>query len=156
MIENSSCSTHVAENYLLALCESDRKTELLQLLEIVDITKLSSPDYIANIFKSFGRLLLESFAEKFLVTFKTCGMHIKYQLYQFLSQGFSQKNLNFATECLVIFFNKWMFSKKIIAEYVLLFLHNRGNLVRLSLQVQIVKQKTSQNSSSVMLLAFQI
>jgi hypothetical protein len=61
---------------LLALCESDRKEELLQLLEIVDITKLSPPDFVANIFKSLGRLLLESFAEKFLIAFKTCGIFV--------------------------------------------------------------------------------
>jgi hypothetical protein len=70
--------THVAENYLLALCESDRKKELLQVLEIVDITKLSPPNLVANIFKSLGRLLLESFAEKFLFAFKTCGMFVEY------------------------------------------------------------------------------
>jgi hypothetical protein len=70
--------THVAENYLLALCESDRKKELLQVLEIVDITKLSPPNLVANIFKSLGRLLLESFAEQFLFAFKTCGMFVEY------------------------------------------------------------------------------
>lgn len=67
-------STHVAENYLLALCESDRKKEILQLLEIVDIKKLSSTESKAKIFQSLGRLLLESVAEKFLLDFKICGM----------------------------------------------------------------------------------
>ncbi|KAK7856947.1 pentatricopeptide repeat-containing protein [Quercus suber] len=65
-------SIHVAENYLLALCESDRKKELLQLLEIVDIMKLSSPNSVANIFRSLGRLSLESSAENFLMAFKNC------------------------------------------------------------------------------------
>lgn len=72
-IKNLLDLTCVAEYYLLALCESDRKKEILQLLESMDITKFSSPDYI---FRCLGRLLLESFAEKFLLEFKACGMLI--------------------------------------------------------------------------------
>ncbi|XP_059659603.1 pentatricopeptide repeat-containing protein At4g04790, mitochondrial-like isoform X2 [Cornus florida] len=63
---------NIRENYLLALCESDRKKELLLLLDIVDITRISSPDHVATIFKSLGRLLLEPYAEKFILAFKTC------------------------------------------------------------------------------------
>lgn len=59
------------ENYLLALCENDRKTDLLQLLETIDIRKISSLDHLASIFKSLGRLLLESDAEKYILAFKT-------------------------------------------------------------------------------------
>lgn len=76
----SSASTHVAENYLLALCESDRKKELLQLLEIVDMMKLSPPNS-ANIFRSLGRLSLESSAENFLMAFKNCSTFIKHCYY---------------------------------------------------------------------------
>lgn len=76
VIQTSSAETHVAENYLLALCESDRKEQILQLFDIVDITKLSPPDSVANIFRSLGRLLLESSAEKYLMAFKNCGMFI--------------------------------------------------------------------------------
>lgn len=65
-------------NYLLALCESDRKKDLLQLLEIVDVTKISPPFYVANIFKSLGRLMLESLAENLLLEFKICGMFVRY------------------------------------------------------------------------------
>ncbi|XP_023524929.1 pentatricopeptide repeat-containing protein At4g04790, mitochondrial-like isoform X2 [Cucurbita pepo subsp. pepo] len=61
------------ENYLLALCECEQKEELLQMLEIVDITKLSSTVLAANIFKCLGRLLLHSIAEKLLVALKTSG-----------------------------------------------------------------------------------
>ncbi|KAF3453525.1 hypothetical protein FNV43_RR03965 [Rhamnella rubrinervis] len=57
------------ENYLLALCESDRKKELLQLLEIIDITKFSV-DSVASIFKALGTLLLESFAERLFMVLK--------------------------------------------------------------------------------------
>ncbi|XP_021834329.1 pentatricopeptide repeat-containing protein At4g04790, mitochondrial-like isoform X3 [Prunus avium] len=60
------------ENYLLALCESDRKEEILQLLEIMDITQFSSLDCVASIFRCLGRLLLESYAEKLLLSFKAC------------------------------------------------------------------------------------
>ncbi|XP_022733606.1 pentatricopeptide repeat-containing protein At4g04790, mitochondrial-like isoform X2 [Durio zibethinus] len=58
------------ENYLLALCESGRKEDLMQLLEIIDLTRISSVDQVANVFQSLGKLSLESFAEKFLLAFK--------------------------------------------------------------------------------------
>ncbi|XP_052177896.1 pentatricopeptide repeat-containing protein At4g04790, mitochondrial isoform X2 [Diospyros lotus] len=59
------------ENYLLALCDSDRKEELLTLLEIIDITKFKFL-HLTNIFKSMGRLFLESFMEKFILALKSC------------------------------------------------------------------------------------
>lgn len=65
-------SSGLGESYLLAFCESDWKEGLLQLLEIIDITKLSSTESIAGIFKSLGRLCLESYAERFLLAFKFC------------------------------------------------------------------------------------
>ncbi|KAK4576310.1 hypothetical protein RGQ29_027035 [Quercus rubra] len=69
-VDNGGDNSALRENYLLALCESDRKKELLQLLEIVDIMKLSPPNSVANIFRSLGRLSLESSAENFLMAFK--------------------------------------------------------------------------------------
>ncbi|MBA0580270.1 hypothetical protein Gorai_022497, partial [Gossypium raimondii] len=57
------------ENYLLALCESGRK-DIMQLLEVIDITRISSVNVVANIFESLGRLSFDSFAEKFLWTLK--------------------------------------------------------------------------------------
>ncbi|KAI9079185.1 hypothetical protein K1719_038911 [Acacia pycnantha] len=65
-------SSGLGESYLLAFCESDWKEGLLQLLEILDITKLSSTESIASIFRSLGRLCLDSYAEKFLSAFKIC------------------------------------------------------------------------------------
>ncbi|KAK7324653.1 hypothetical protein VNO77_28384 [Canavalia gladiata] len=59
------------ESYLLALCESERKEEILKLLEIIDIKKISSAESVAKIFQAFGRLVLEPVAEKFLLDFKT-------------------------------------------------------------------------------------
>ncbi|XP_061341805.1 pentatricopeptide repeat-containing protein At4g21880, mitochondrial-like [Gastrolobium bilobum] len=61
-------TSDLRESYLLALCESERKEEILELLEIVDITKLSS---VEKIFQALGRLLLEPVAEKFLLDFRT-------------------------------------------------------------------------------------
>ncbi|KAJ0104845.1 hypothetical protein Patl1_19633 [Pistacia atlantica] len=58
------------ENYLSALCESKRNSEFLQLLETVDITKVSSLDHVMSIFKFLGRPGLESFAEKYLLALK--------------------------------------------------------------------------------------
>ncbi|KAJ0103033.1 hypothetical protein Patl1_04342 [Pistacia atlantica] len=58
------------KNYLLALCESKRNSEFLQLLETVDITKVSSVDHVMSIFKFLGRLVLESVAEKCLLALK--------------------------------------------------------------------------------------
>ncbi|XP_024437064.1 pentatricopeptide repeat-containing protein At4g21880, mitochondrial isoform X8 [Populus trichocarpa] len=62
----------INENYLLALCESDQKNYLLQLLETVDITKLSLLGNAVSIFKSLGRLSLEYYVEKFLLVLKNC------------------------------------------------------------------------------------
>ncbi|XP_010240953.1 PREDICTED: pentatricopeptide repeat-containing protein At4g04790, mitochondrial-like [Nelumbo nucifera] len=59
-----------AESYLLALGENDRKKELLQLLEVVDITKISSLNCVASVFKSLGRLLLHNHMEKLILAFK--------------------------------------------------------------------------------------
>ncbi|XP_020534563.1 pentatricopeptide repeat-containing protein At4g21880, mitochondrial isoform X2 [Jatropha curcas] len=63
---------NLQENYMSALCEMDRKDELLQLLKIVDITKFSSLHNVVSIFKFFGRLSLESQAMKILLEFKEC------------------------------------------------------------------------------------
>uniref|UniRef100_A0A803LYK2 PROP1-like PPR domain-containing protein n=1 Tax=Chenopodium quinoa TaxID=63459 RepID=A0A803LYK2_CHEQI len=68
----SEMGSELHENYLLALCERD-KEELLHLLDIIDITRVSSLDNVACIFRSLGRLSLEAFAELFLLVLKDCG-----------------------------------------------------------------------------------
>ncbi|KAE9599793.1 hypothetical protein Lal_00045672 [Lupinus albus] len=65
-------ASNLRESYLLALCESEQKKQILDLLEIVDIKKLSSTESVSKIFQALGRLLLEHVAEKFLLDFKTC------------------------------------------------------------------------------------
>ncbi|KAL2943867.1 hypothetical protein RDABS01_032214 [Bienertia sinuspersici] len=71
-VGQSEMGSLLHENYLLALCERDRK-ELLQLLDIVDISRVSSLDNVAIIFRSLGRLSLEAFAELFILVLKDCG-----------------------------------------------------------------------------------
>lgn len=66
-VEDSEDTSALRESYLLALCESDRKTQIVDVLKHIDITKLSSAESIANIFQSLGRLLLESLAENLLL-----------------------------------------------------------------------------------------
>ncbi|OIW03158.1 hypothetical protein TanjilG_11795 [Lupinus angustifolius] len=69
-------ASNLRESYLLALCESERKKQILDLLEIIDIKKLSSTESVSQIFQALGRLLLEPVAEKFLLDFKTCESYL--------------------------------------------------------------------------------
>lgn len=70
-VNKSEGSLTLAENYLLALCENNMEKELLQLLEVVDIVKISSMEYLTTVFKALGRLLLENILDKFILEFKT-------------------------------------------------------------------------------------
>lgn len=72
-LDSSSHSLALAENYLLALCKNDMQKEILQLLELVDVTKVSSLKFLTDIFKSLGRLALESYVEKFILAFRMAG-----------------------------------------------------------------------------------
>ncbi|MCL7046671.1 hypothetical protein MKW94_010101 [Papaver nudicaule] len=60
----------LTESYLLALCESDRNEQLVKLLSVIDVTKVSSQGYLSNIFKSLGKRKLKIFAEKFILALK--------------------------------------------------------------------------------------
>lgn len=59
----------VAENYLLALCESDdRKAQISDVFKNTDVAEFTSTDEIfSNMFKLLGRLQLKSEAEKLLL-----------------------------------------------------------------------------------------
>jgi hypothetical protein len=59
----------VAESYFLALCESDRKEQISDAFENIDIPDTVSLIFIPNIFKSLGRLQLKSKAEKLLLDY---------------------------------------------------------------------------------------
>ncbi|KAL6629199.1 hypothetical protein ACP70R_028964 [Stipagrostis hirtigluma subsp. patula] len=67
-VENYNEEAHydIAESYMLAFAESGRKRDLIGLLELLDLTKVSGSKYISDIFKSLGRLELENYAEKLL------------------------------------------------------------------------------------------
>ncbi|XP_022716949.1 pentatricopeptide repeat-containing protein At4g04790, mitochondrial-like isoform X2 [Durio zibethinus] len=71
--DNGEDDFKLKENYLLALCVTGRKKDLIQLLEVIDVTRISSVNQVEKIFQSLGRLSLESFTEKFLLAFKRCG-----------------------------------------------------------------------------------
>ncbi|XP_077219866.1 pentatricopeptide repeat-containing protein At4g04790, mitochondrial-like [Tasmannia lanceolata] len=70
-VDSGPDSFNLAESYLLALCENDREKELLQLLGVVDITRISSVEHLSTIFESLGRLLLENLAEEFILALRT-------------------------------------------------------------------------------------
>ncbi|KAI3983157.1 hypothetical protein MKX01_030879 [Papaver californicum] len=69
-IEVDNVGGELTESYLLALCERDRDEELVKLLSVIDVTKVSSQDYLSNIFESLGKRELKSFAEKFILALK--------------------------------------------------------------------------------------
>lgn len=58
---------------MVALCEKDRKEDLQQLLEIVDITKVSSPEVLKSVFEYLGNSLLEAVAMKLLLELRDSG-----------------------------------------------------------------------------------
>lgn len=58
---------------MLAFAESSRKEDLVALLDLLDLSKVSGSKYISNIFKSLGRLELENYAEKLLQGMRSKG-----------------------------------------------------------------------------------
>ncbi|KAL6543198.1 hypothetical protein OROHE_010718 [Orobanche hederae] len=66
--------SYVLECLLMALCESHRRENILMLLESLDITKVSPVASIERVFRSLGKLLLEPFAERFLLALKRSGL----------------------------------------------------------------------------------
>ncbi|XP_019196928.1 PREDICTED: pentatricopeptide repeat-containing protein At4g04790, mitochondrial-like isoform X2 [Ipomoea nil] len=59
------------EKYLLAMSSGDCKEQFLQLLNTLDITKVTSMKSLTCIFKSLGKLMLENIAEKCFLDLKT-------------------------------------------------------------------------------------
>nr|XP_034598491.1 pentatricopeptide repeat-containing protein At4g04790, mitochondrial isoform X3 [Setaria viridis] len=74
-VENYNEEAHydIAESYMLAFAESGRKEDLIALLDLLDLAKVSGSKYISNIFKSLGRLELENYAEKLLQGMRSKG-----------------------------------------------------------------------------------
>ncbi|KAF3779941.1 Pentatricopeptide repeat-containing protein [Nymphaea thermarum] len=74
-VESNRSEHHfkIAENYLWAFCKTDRKNEILKLLEVVDVTKVSSLEFLTGLFECFGRLSLVNVAKECILTFKQSG-----------------------------------------------------------------------------------
>nr|XP_043608051.1 pentatricopeptide repeat-containing protein At4g04790, mitochondrial-like isoform X2 [Erigeron canadensis] len=70
LISNDSDEAYFPESYLIALCEAGRQDEVLMLLEKIDIKKVSREENKERIFEWLGRLLLESYAKKFILELK--------------------------------------------------------------------------------------
>ncbi|KAK6132919.1 hypothetical protein DH2020_033303 [Rehmannia glutinosa] len=68
--DDAEDKSYLRECLLMALCESDRREEFLMLLKTLDITKVSPVTSIERVFRSLGKLLLESYAERFLLALK--------------------------------------------------------------------------------------
>ncbi|KAK6132956.1 hypothetical protein DH2020_033247 [Rehmannia glutinosa] len=71
--DDAEDKSYLRECLLMALCESDRREEFLMLLKTLDITKVSPVTSIERVFRSLGKLLLESYAERFLLALKRSG-----------------------------------------------------------------------------------
>ncbi|KAL3636805.1 hypothetical protein CASFOL_019104 [Castilleja foliolosa] len=67
---NEEGKSYFRECLLMALGESDRREDFLMLLETLDITKISPFASIERVFRSLGKLLLEPYAERFLLALK--------------------------------------------------------------------------------------
>ncbi|CAL4890174.1 unnamed protein product [Urochloa decumbens] len=70
---NEEAHYDIAESYMLAFAESGRKEDLITLLDLLDLMKVSGSKYISNIFKSLGKLELENYAEKLLQEMRSKG-----------------------------------------------------------------------------------
>ncbi|KAG0499445.1 hypothetical protein HPP92_004136 [Vanilla planifolia] len=66
-------SNGLAESYLLALCQSDMKDELILSLEAFDMGNMTSLKHVSCIFKSMGVLQLEKHMLRFIFALKTRG-----------------------------------------------------------------------------------
>lgn len=107
------CFVYLAENYLLAFCVGDRKSEMLHLLNVLDVRRISSLEYLSVIFKTLGKSSLENLAMESILSLKSGGMyvfhvdsagvrhfhiffvtHLKYNFFQCVKM-FQPCNLNF-------------------------------------------------------------
>ncbi|XP_062218123.1 pentatricopeptide repeat-containing protein At4g04790, mitochondrial-like isoform X2 [Phragmites australis] len=102
---NEEAHYDIAESYMLAFAESGRKRDLIALLELLDLTKVSGSKYISSIFKSLGRLELEKYAEKLLQGMRSkesAGGNISSLIFDYAA------NIpNIMVEDIVVAFHKW-------------------------------------------------
>ncbi|AQK68194.1 pentatricopeptide repeat-containing protein At4g04790, mitochondrial [Zea mays] len=95
----------LAESYMLAFAESGRKEDLVALLDLVDLSKVSGSKYITNIFKSLGKLELENYVEKLLerMMSKGCADHD----ISSLILEYTANIPNIMVEDMLVAFHKW-------------------------------------------------
>ncbi|CAD6248178.1 unnamed protein product [Miscanthus lutarioriparius] len=102
---NEEAHYDLAESYMLAFAESGRKEDLVGLLDLLDLSKVSGSKYISNIFKSLGRLELENYAEKLLqgMRSKGCADHN----ISSLILDYTANIPNIMVEDMLVAFHKW-------------------------------------------------
>lgn len=102
---NDEAHYGMAESYMLAFAESDRKVDFIGLLELLDLTTVSGSMYISSIFKSLGRLKLDNYADKLLQEMKSkesADGNISSLIFEYAA------NIpNIAVEDVVASFHKW-------------------------------------------------
>lgn len=94
-----------AESYMLAFAESNRRTDFVRFLELLDPRKISGSKYISSIFKYMGRFELENYAEKLLqdMTSKVCADG----KVSSLIFDYAANIPNIVAEDVIATFNKW-------------------------------------------------
>ncbi|KAG2648324.1 hypothetical protein PVAP13_1NG042515 [Panicum virgatum] len=102
---NEKAHYDIAESYMLAFAESGRKEDLIGLLDLLDLTKVSGSKYISNIFKSLGRLELENYADKLLQGMRSKGCSDGTISSSIL--GYVANIPNILVEEMLVAFHKW-------------------------------------------------
>uniref|UniRef100_A0A0D9VBU8 Pentacotripeptide-repeat region of PRORP domain-containing protein n=1 Tax=Leersia perrieri TaxID=77586 RepID=A0A0D9VBU8_9ORYZ len=103
--DNDEGGYEMAESYMLAFAESDRKLDFICLLESLDPTKILLSKYLSSIFQSLARLELKDHAEKLLQQ-----MRLKESNAGKLSSiifEYASNIPNIAVEDVIVSFNRW-------------------------------------------------
>lgn len=102
---NEEAHYGIAESYMLAFAESNRRVDFVRFLELLDQRKLSGSKYISSIFKYMGRFELENYADKLLqeMTSKECADG----KVSSLTFDYAANVPNIAAEDVISTFNKW-------------------------------------------------
>uniref|UniRef100_A0ACD5V7N1 Uncharacterized protein n=1 Tax=Avena sativa TaxID=4498 RepID=A0ACD5V7N1_AVESA len=102
---NEEAHYGMAESYMLAFAESNRKMDFVRFLELLDPRKLSGSKYISSVFKYMGRFELENCAEKLLreMMSKVCADGNVSSL----TFDYAANIPNIVAEDVIATFNKW-------------------------------------------------
>uniref|UniRef100_A0A0E0G0P2 Uncharacterized protein n=1 Tax=Oryza nivara TaxID=4536 RepID=A0A0E0G0P2_ORYNI len=95
----------MAESYMLAFAESDRRLDFISLLESLDPTRILRSKYLLTIFQSLGRLELKNYAEKLLQQMRSKESGVgKFSSIIF---EYASNIPNIAVEDVIVSFNRW-------------------------------------------------